>query len=263
MKPPFIVDAHLHDNLMGLFLAEPTDTAALLAFMDRLQIRYAVCTSQDALVLGSGLDTARRVFEASQGRIYYLGVFDPRYKQECLQALHGAVGWPGFVGLKLHPSFHQTMADDPAYRPAWEFAAEFNLTILTHSWSVSDYNPSQRFSTPDRFEEFVRDFSGVRFVLGHAGGRGTGRAVAVRLANEYPHVYLDLAGDIYCYRLIEELTAAMPVEKILFGSDYPMMDPRSNLTRIWLAPISAETKQKILVDNAMIAYRLAERARTW
>jgi uncharacterized protein len=261
MSAPFVVDAHFHDKLMGGFVAERTDLPTMLALLDRLNIRLVVSTSQESLMLGGGLATARRVFEQSKGRIYYLGAFDPHHAAECLAALREAVGWPGFVGLKLHPPLHATMADDPSYRPAWEFAAEHELTILTHSWSLSDYNPSQRFATPERFEVFIREFPGVRFVFGHAGGRGTGRAQAVRLANQYPNVYLDIAGDIYCRGLIEELVATVPVERILFGSDYPMMDPRSNLTRVLLAPVSTEAKRRMLVDNAIQAYRLsAERA---
>ena len=256
MNAPFIVDAHAHDNLMGLFIAEPVGLSAMLAMMDRSNVRLAVSTSQESLMLGGGLAAARDVFTQSQGRVYYLGVFDPKHSTECLRALREAVGWPGFVGLKLHPPLHTTMADDPSYRPAWEFAAKHDLTILSHSWSLSDYNASQRFATPERFEAFIRDFPKIRFVFAHAGGRGTGRAEAVRLSNRYPNVYLDIAGDIYCRDLIEELVASVPVERILYGSDYPMLDPRSNLTRVLLAPISVEAKQRILVDNAMQAYNL-------
>jgi predicted TIM-barrel fold metal-dependent hydrolase len=256
MSEPFIVDAHLHDNLMGLFIAEPTGLTALLAMMDRLNVRLAVSTSQEALALGDGLAAARRVFEQSKGRVYYLGAFDPRRAAQSLASLRKAVGWPGFVGLKLHPPFHSTPADDPAYRPAWAFAAEHDLAILTHSWSVSDYNPAQRLATPERFETFIRDFPGVRFVLAHAGGRGSGRAEAVRLARCHPNVYLDFSGDIHCRGLIEELAASAPSERILYGSDYPMMDPRSNLTRVLLADVPLKMKQMILMENATRAYRL-------
>jgi predicted TIM-barrel fold metal-dependent hydrolase len=256
MTSTFIVDAHVHDRLTGLFITEPTGLAAMLAAMDRSNVRLAVCTTMESLVFGGGLAAARRVFEQSQGRVFYLGGFAPRRAELCLKALRAAVGWPGFVGVKLHPPFHATPADHPAYRPAWEFAAEHDLTILAHSWSVSDYNPSQKLATPDRFECFIRDFPQVRFVLGHAGGRGTGRTQAVRLANQYPHVYLDFAGDIYCRGLIAELAGAVPAGRVLYGSDYPMMDPRSNLTRVLLAPIAVDVKRSILMDNAIRAYRL-------
>ena len=148
------------------------------------------------------------------------------------------------------------MPEDPAYEPAWRFAADHDLPIMTHSWSVSDYNPTQSYSTPERFEGYVRKFPQVRLVFGHAGGRGSGRLEAVRMANEYPNVFLDFAGDIFCNRLIETLVASVPVEKILFGSDTPWMDIRSHLTRVLLAEVDDGVKQKILHDNAVGVYRL-------
>ena len=65
-----------------------------------------------------------------------------------MHVLKPAVAWPGFVGLKLHPSFHRAFADDPAYERAWEFAAEHDLSILAHTWSVSHYNPAQHTPPP-------------------------------------------------------------------------------------------------------------------
>ena len=167
-----------------------------------------------------------------------------------------ATTWPGFAGLKVHPSVHHTRPNDPAYEPAWRFAADHDLAILTHSWSVSDYNPSQSYSTPEQFEEYVRKFSQVRLVLGHAGGRGRGRHEAVRMANEYPNVFLDFAGDIFCNRLIETLGASVPVEKILFGSDSPWMDIRAHLSRVLLAEVDDRVKQRILAENARAVYKL-------
>ena len=226
--------------------------------MNQLGISCAICTDHLSLHEGCSefLAGLRKVFEHSDRRIHYLGVFDPRRPEECLDALGRAKGWPGFVGLKIHPSFHRVPAEDPSYEPAWRFAAEHDLPILTHSWSISDYNPVQHLSTPGRFEGYVGKFRAVRLVLGHAGGRGTGRHEAVRMANEYPNVYLDVAGDIFCYRLIETLVESVPVDKILFGSDYPWLDPRAHLCRVLLADVDVSARAKILRENAIRVYRL-------
>ncbi len=259
MSEPFLIDAHTHIGHVGVFCTPDFSAEDLLRHMDQCDIRLAICTDSISLGEGvwAGIAHLRQVHEWSQQRIFYLGVYDPRCPQECLRALRASVSWPGFRGLKLHPSIHQTPAEDASYRPAWEFAAEHGLPILTHSWSVSDYNPVQALSTPERFEHYVRDFPSVRLVLGHAGGRGKGRLEAIRMARHYPNVFMDFSGDIYCYRLLEELAAAVPVERILFGSDFPWLDPRSHLTRVLLAPIGERAKRMILVENAIAVYRLA------
>ena len=257
MNGSFIVDAHAHIGLPGVFFAPQTGPNHLLAIMDLLSIRFAILACDHVSLhegSGAGLPLLRRMHEQSQGRLLFLGVFDPRDADGSLAGLLQAADWPGFAGLKLHPSFHRVRADDPIYERAWRFAADRDLAILTHSWSVSDYNPVQRYSTPRRFEQWVRRFPKVRFVLGHAGGRGSGRHEAVRMANEYPNVYLDFAGDVFCYRLIETLVESVPPEKILFGSDFPWIDPRANLSRVLLADVEERIKRKILVDNAAGVY---------
>ena len=257
MNDPFIVDAHAHLGLPGVFFTPRSGPNHLLQLMDLLSIRFTVLGCDHTTLhegAGTGLPALRRVHDESQGRIFYLGVFHPAHGPECLAALKESVAWPGFAGVKLHPSFHGTRADDPVYEEAWRFAAEHDLPILAHSWSVSAYNPVQRYSTPERFEAYARQFPQVRLVLGHAGGRGSGRHEAIRMANEYPNVYLDLAGDVFCYRLVETLAEAVPPEKILFGSDFPWIDPRANLSRVLLADIDDRLKRKILSDNAHTVY---------
>jgi len=258
MSSAFIIDAHAHIGRPGMFFAPETEPDTLLKLMDQLGIERAIC--MDHLSIHEGcertLPMLRDVFERSGGRLYYLAVFSPKRSSGCMAALKQAMIWPGFIGLKIHPSFHGVPAEDARYEPAWRFAAERDMPILTHSWSVSDYNPVQQFSTPARFEPFVKKFPKVRFVLGHAGGRGTGRHETVRMARDYENVFLDLAGDIFCYRLIESLVDSVPAEKILFGSDAPWLDPRSRLSHVLLADVPASAKAKILRENALHVYRL-------
>jgi len=258
MVEDFIVDAHTHTGYPGVFFTPEQAKGTLPAVMDRLNIRFAVCTSQDLLygVDKDTLDREQALYEESNGRIFFLGIFDPRRDEESLRFLRAATKSSGFAGLKIHPSIHGIPASDPSYEPAWRFADEHHLPILTHSWSVSDYNPVQRLSTPGQFEPMIEKFPHVPFVLAHAGGRGSGRHEAIRLACDYPNVFLDFAGDIFCYGLIESLVAAVPPEKILFGSDYPWIDPRCHLTRVLVAEIGADVKRKILRENALRVYRL-------
>ena len=259
MSAPFIVDAHAHTGAMGLFFSPESGAGELLARMDGLGIQCCLNAGGWTYLLQGGregLEELGREHEASGGRLLYLGVFDPRRGREALLELEEACRRPGLAGIKIHPTFHRTPAESPGYESLWRFAEEHDLTVLSHSWSSSEHNPAQALSLPGRFEAWVRRHPAVRLVLAHAGGRGDGRAQAVRLAREHPSVYLDLAGDVFCYRLVESLCGELPPNKLLFGSDFPWLDPRANLTRILLADITAEAKRRILRDNAQEAYKL-------
>ena len=261
MTEPFIIDAHMHIDPPGAFFSPEYDLGHYLHRMDQLGIERAVCVDHLSIIEASqgGPEKLAEGFEHSSGRVFFFGVFNPSAPVRSVEVLEQAASLPGFAGLKIHPTWHRTAAEDPLYESAWGFAAEHGVPILAHSWSRSDYNPPQALSTPDRFEGYVRRFPGVTLLLGHAGGRGAGRHDAVRMARDYENVYLDFAGDIYCYRLIEQLVQSVPIEKILFGSDFPWLDPRSNLSRVLMSPITEEQKLKIVRQNALQVFNLGER----
>ncbi len=259
MKTPFIIDAHVHTGFPNIFFSPEIDAGQLLKRMDQFGIQFSINLSSMRAITGyrkQELCRARREFEQLNRRIFYLGFYDPHDGENDLALLQKACDWPGFKGIKIHPSFNGTPADDPSYEPVWKFASENDLPIVAHSWSVSTYNPVQRFSTPEKFEKYVRKYRDVRFVLAHSGGRGSGRQEAVRMADMYKNVYTDCAGDIYDYHFFENMMASLPHNKLLFGTDFPWFDHRSHLTRIFLADIPTTIKQKILRDNAIEVFKL-------
>jgi predicted TIM-barrel fold metal-dependent hydrolase len=260
MIDSFIIDAHAHTGFPNLFFSPEIDAVSLLRRMDQFRIQYAInlCSMRSLMGDQRGeLEKEAREFENSGGRIFYLGFFNPK-RPEDLKLLEEAEAFPGFKGIKIHPSLNGVSADDDAYDPIWEFAANLRLPIVAHTWSVSSYNPVQILSTPEKFERFVKKYPGVRFVLGHSGGRGGGRVQAMRMAREYDNVYMDIGGDIYCYRYFEQVAGELPDNKVLFGSDFPWIDCRSHLTRVYLAEISTSLKRRILRDNALEVYRLED-----
>lgn len=259
MTGPGLIDAHAHLGLPGQFFIPDGRCEEMIQRMDALGFVRAICCGDMVDIAEGpqeGLATLRRLYEQTRGRTPYLGVFDPRDADRSLRILKDAARQEGFVGIKLHPSFHRTAADDPVYRRAWEFAAEHDVAIMSHSWSPSDYNPAQSLSTPRMFQRHVEEFPQVRFVLGHAGGRGSGRLEAVRLAGQFPNVFVDIAGDIFCFELIESLVRSVGAHKVLFGSDWPWFDLRSRLCQVLLAEVDEPAKEKILRGNALTVYKL-------
>ncbi len=259
MKQPFIIDAHVHTGYPGIFFSPEVDSRCLLERMDQFQVQYAVNLCSMRALTGSQdreLEKRQKEFEESGGRIFYLGFFNPQNGERDLAFMKKAVSQTGFRGIKIHPSLNKISADDDSYEPVWKFARDNDLPMVAHTWSVSSYNPVQVLSTPEKFERFVKKYPGVRFVLGHSGGRGTGRHEAVRMAKQYKNVYMDFGGDIYSYRYFENMARDVPENKVLFGSDYPWIDPRSHLVRVYLAGITSSYKRRILRDNALEVYRL-------
>lgn len=257
----FIIDTHIHIGLSGNFFVPYNSLKQILSLLEYLNIEKSISSHWLWLngYLEEGLEESIKVYNLSGKRIYFLGIFDPNDSALSIKVLEKALKEPGFLGIKIHPSFHNLSADDAGYESVWEFASKNNFPLLTHSWSTSSYNPSQRLSCPEKFLYYIKKYPEVKIIFAHAGGRGDGRKQLIKIVNEFPNVYLDFAGDIYCYGLVPDLLNVISEDKIVFGSDLPMIDPRANLTRIILANIPEDTKIKILRNNALNIYKLEKK----
>jgi hypothetical protein len=247
-----IIDAHVHLGDVAFFRVPDAGMEAMLSLMDALGIDLAISMHGAGLMecFEEAFRASEAAYQHSGGRLPYCLVYHPLYPSDSLACIERALGRPGLVGIKIHPVQHQVYPEDPRYEPAWQLAAERGLPIVTHSWALSDHNPAQRHATPEHFESCVARFPVVNLVLGHAGGRYEGHLAAVRLAQRYSNVYLDLSGDVYSFGFVEWLVAQVGAERILFGSDMDWIDPRTHLGRILDADITPEEKRLILGENA-------------
>ena len=81
-----------------------------------------------------------------------------------------------------------------------------------------------------------------------AGGKGANQAVAA--ARVHPNIYLETCSTFRTPGVIEQLVNEAGADRVLFGTDMPLLDPRSQLGKIITARISEEDKQKVLGGNA-------------
>ena len=249
-----IIDSHAHLGYLSGMYNYKIGAEALVNAMDLLGISKTMNSNCYSLTFGdleSGYPQDIAAFDMSGGRILSYYVYDPNNAEQCLRYMDIYSDRNIFRGIKIHPSWHGVYADDEAYRPVFEYASAKELPIMSHTWTISLTNPVQKFSTPDRFEKYLRDYSDVTLILGHAGGRYGGICQAIGLAQKYSKLYVDIAGDIYIARLVETLSKALGPDRVLYGSDYPMMDQRIMLGAVLGADIGVEDKKKILSGNAM------------
>jgi len=257
-----IIDTHIHLGHINQFYFYDVSVSRLLKKMDSLNISLCINSHHESLMLGNiekGIIESIKAYEESEGRILNYFVYNPLCSTLCLNLMEKYHNRDIFKGIKIHPSNHATYADDILYEPVWKYAAESGLPIMSHTWALSSYNDSQKYAYPPRFEAYVKKYPQVTLICGHSGGRYYGIIEAARLAASYKNVYLDTAGDVYDYKLIEYLTSTAGADKILFGSDAMWFDPASQLGMILGAGISEEDKEKMLFKNAVRVFGIEYR----
>ncbi|MCK4400845.1 amidohydrolase [bacterium] len=248
-----IIDAHAHLGKDANFYYPDVSIKKLLYIMDKIGINK-IWVSHLACLAGEfdyGYKDLFKAFDEAEERIYGYFVYNPNFVKESMHWIEKNQGDERFIGIKIHPAFHQCFPYAKEYAPLWGYAEKNCLPVLTHSWSKDANNPKQDFSQPHLFSHVLEKHTDLKLILGHGGGRYSGHLQATNLAKKYKNAYLDLAGDSFSFGLIEYLVKEIGAERILFGSDLTWIDPRANLGRIFKAKIADKDKEKILGLNAV------------
>jgi predicted TIM-barrel fold metal-dependent hydrolase len=221
--------------------------------MDRLKIRYVINSNNFDLSFGDYSGAALinlDLYKSTGGRIMSYFAYNPHQHKKCIEVIMKYYDNKIFKGVKIHPSWHKTSADDDLYHDIWSYCEKRGIIMIAHTWDMSLTNPVQELSFPSRFEKYVKKYPGVTLICAHSGGRYNGIVAAVKLAFDYDNVYLDIAGDIYANGFIEYATGRIGSERILYGSDYGMMDQRNTIGMVLGADIRLKDKENILYRNA-------------
>ena len=186
--------------------------------------------------------TARFVAQAPD-RFVGFAYVSPIMSSSCIDELSRAIDELQFSAIKLYPPYTPWALNQPQWYPIYEFADERRLTIIFHT----DGGPK---SQPKFLADIAPCYPNVNFVAGHSGNIAEPRGQAIAAARAYPNVYLETCSTFRTPGVIEELVGGAGEDRVLFGSDMPLMDPRPQIGKIITARISDEVKQKILGGNA-------------
>jgi uncharacterized protein len=170
----------------------------------------------------------------------------------------------GACGIVLLPGLHGFYGNDRRAWPIYEMAQSFQLPILSQTGDAGPLPPGGRghWGRPRYFGDVAASFPKLRLILGHLG-KGYESEIAA-LTRRYPNVYtetsmrlngLDEAGKwtpaeaVTWFRLIG-------IDRILFGSKWPLFDPQQDIDTIYKLPLTPEEKRKILGENVQRVLQL-------
>ncbi|HEX2947861.1 MAG TPA: amidohydrolase family protein [Clostridia bacterium] len=149
----------------------------------------------------------------------------------------------GLHGIKLHPEFQNLTLDEDYMMPLYE-AVEGRLPVLIH---IGDRNRDS--SSPKRLSRVLDAFPGLVVIAAHLGG------YSVWDQSEYligKNLYIDTSSSL---PFMEPSRAVgiirrHGVNKVLFGTDYPMWDHAEELERFMRLDLTEDERKAILHGNA-------------
>ena len=163
----------------------------------------------------------------------------------------------GVKGFKFHPSVQDFLPNDRMAYPLYEAIAEARLPALFHTGQtgVGAGTPGGggirlKYSNPMLLDDVAVDFPDMPIILAHPSFPWQEEALSV--ATHKPQVYIDLSGwsPKYFPPILVQYANTLLKDKILFGSDYPVMSPERWLADFDKLSIKPEVRPLILKENA-------------
>lgn len=189
-----------------------------------------------------GNDCVAAAIEAAPDFYRGLATFDVGRDspEELERKLQTVFSDPRFVGIKPYPTFGLSYAD-PRYAPLWRFAEDRGLYVGVHPF---------HWYKPDEFEHLCANYPRLRVVAYHAGCSYEVADTLAQLMRRYRNLYAEINYSSICGGIIDYLVAKCGVDRVIYGSDQPMRDPRPQLGWVVFSRLSAESKRRVLGANA-------------
>ena len=186
------------------------------------------------------------------------GSVDPRRGADAVTHARSLVADHGVKGFKFHPSLQGFAPNDPAFYPLWEQIESLGVPALFHTGQTGigaglpgGRGIKLRLSDPMLVDDVAADFPGLTVILAHPSVPWA--ASSISIATHKANAYIDLSGWSPKYFPADLVRAANSYlqDKVLFGTDYPLLTPERWLKDFDALDFKPEAKAKILKANAV------------
>jgi uncharacterized protein len=254
-----IIDFHTHawpdkvsqkarESLESLFrvklITDPT-VSELLRFMDKngidISVVCAVATRPEQVPSINDW-----VFTVRQERIRVYCALHPGYERwdEELTRIAGRGD-----GVKFQPEFQKFYVDDPEVFPLYARMEELGIPALFHCGEELSRTMLVR-SSPERIRRIRECFPRMKIVAAHFGGFGLLESVERYLLGLDIYIDTSFFFPFVSREKARALLMKHPKERILFGTDFPLIDQIQDLEHLRGLSLPADLEERILFRNA-------------
>jgi len=146
------------------------------------------------------------------------------------------------------------LGDEMVMAPLAEVLKEHRLALLLHSSEPIGHNyQGKGIITPDVLYPFITSFPDLTVVCAHWGGGLPFYALMPEVKKAMGNVYFDSAASPFLYtpEVYRQVIQLVGADKVLFGSDYPLLAQSRLLKEIKGLDLAEEDKNLLLAGNAL------------
>lgn len=267
-EPPGDPAADERQRMAGYFKTErmaqsPAEMYEKYKALDLMAVIFAVDAETRSGDRYVGNDYVANVVKKYPDQFIGFASVDPWKEAEAVQELERAVKDLGLRGLKLHPISQAFFPNDQRFYPLWQKCVELDIPALFHTGQtgIGAGTPGGsglklKYSQPIHIDDVAADFPDLTIIMAHPAVPWQEEQLSIALHKA--NVYIDLSGwsPKYFRPVLVQYASTLLQDKVLFGSDYPAIQPDRWLKDFEVLDIKEEVRRKILLENARKLLRL-------
>src|SRR5712675_2607915 len=234
--------------------------AESLAFYREKKIGFVMFTVDAETQMGRRRIPNEEIAEAAQANsdiMIAFGSIDPHKGKMGAREARKLIEEYGVKGFKFHPTVQGFFPNDRMAYPLYEVINDAGAIALFHTGQtgVGSGMPGGmgmrlKYSNPMYMDDVAADFPDLKIILAHPSFPWQEEALSV--ATHKPNVYIDLSGwsPKYFPPILVRYINSILQDKMLFGSDWPVITPDRWLADFAKLEIRDEIRPKVMKANA-------------
>lgn len=192
-------------------------------------------------------------------RFYGLAGIDPTEGMKGVRDLERAVKDHGFIGAHFYPHWFELAPDHAKWYPFYAKCVELDIPIQLQVGQSMIYDPSHRLRSvgrPISLDSVACDFPELKLIGIHVGIPWTEEMIA--MSWKHPNVYIgcDAHSPKYWPSSFIHYINTYGQDKVIFGTDFPILDFNKTIEQIDDLNLRPVAKQKLMRNNAIKIYKL-------
>ena len=186
---------------------------------------------------------------------------DPFRGMAGIYQLQEAVESLGFVGAHLYPHWFGLAPNDRRYYPYYAKCCELDIPIMMQVGHNLIYSRERRLPSvgrPITLDEVAIDFPELKLIGIHIGVPWTDEMISMAWKHENVFIGVDAYAPKHWPPQIVHYLNTYGQDKVLFGTDWPVIDPERAMAEVNEMDLRPGAKAKLLRDNALKLFRLPE-----
>lgn len=200
--------------------------------------------------------------DASPRRYSGLAGVNPFLGMEQLRDLEHAVRELGFVGAHAYPHWFRLAPDAAQWYPIYAKCCELDIPIMLQVGQNLIYSKDIRLPSvarPILLDQVAIDFPELKVIGIHVGTPWHDEMIAMAWKHENVFIGIDAYAPRHLPESLVRYLDSYGRDKVLFGTDWPVIDPRRAMREIEERGLKPQSHSQLLRWNALRVFPALER----